>query len=197
MFPRFSILVLVASQVLLVRSSAQSSACPDGSPSQKRPEIRIIVDAVEFHGENSLSEAERATLTEEIKKTDFATSSVTQVDWADAIVEVAIRGAFQDKGYFKVFVQSTPHLVRAEEHELHYVLRLDIESGSQYRLGNVRFKNNQDGPSSSAKRYCASNSNWDLAICSMFSKFAGHSRQLRSCITPKATSTWFPRRKPT
>ena len=146
MFPRFGFLVLTASQVFLVQSSAQSSPCPDGSPSQQKPEIKVIVDAVEFHGENSLSEPERAVLAEDIKKTEFVTSSVTHDDWADAATEVAIRGALQDKGYFKVFAQSTPHLVRAEEHELHYVLRVDIESGPQYRLGNVRFKNNQDGP---------------------------------------------------
>jgi outer membrane protein assembly factor BamA len=146
MFPRFGTLVLIASQVFLVQSSAQSSTCPDGLPSQQKPEIRVIVDAVEFHGENSVSEAERAVLAEDIKKTDFVTSSATHDEWAYEVAEVAIRGAFQDQGYFKVFAQGTPHLVRAEEYELHYVLRLDIESGPQYRLGNVRFKNNQDGP---------------------------------------------------
>jgi hypothetical protein len=141
MFSRFGTLVLIASQVLLVRSSAQSSACPDGSPSQQKPETRVIVDAVEFHGENSLTEAERAAIAEEIKKTDFVTSSATHDDWAEAATEVAIRGALQDKGYFKVFAQSTTHLIRAEEHELHYVLRVDIESGPQYWLGNVLFVN--------------------------------------------------------
>src|ERR1700756_1954256 len=146
MFPRFGTLVLIASQIFLARSLAQSNACPDGSPSQQRPEIRIIVDAVEFHGENSLSEAERTALAEEIKKTDFVTSSPTHDDWANEVAEVPIRGALQDKGYFKVFAQSTPYLVRAEEHELHYVLRVDIESGPQYRLGNLRFKNKQEGP---------------------------------------------------
>jgi hypothetical protein len=143
---RFGIAVLIASQILLVRSSAQSNACPDGSPSQRKPEMRVIVDAVEFHGENPLSEAERTALAEEIKKTDFVTSSVTHDDWANEVADVPVRGALQDKGYFKVLPRGTPYLVRAEENELHYVLRLDIESGPQYRLGNVRFKNNQDGP---------------------------------------------------
>jgi hypothetical protein len=145
-FPRFGTLALIASQVFLVRSSAQSSSCSDNPPAQQKPELRVIVDAVEFHGENSLFEAERAALAEEIKRAEFVTSSVTHDDWADEVAEVAIGGAFQDKGYFKVLVQGTPYLVRAEEHELHYVLRLDIESGRQYRLGNVRFTNNQDGP---------------------------------------------------
>jgi hypothetical protein len=145
-FFRFGTLALIASQLFLLRSSAQSNACPDGLSSQQKPEIRVIVDAVEFHGENALSEGERTALTEEIKKTDFVTSSATHDDWVEAATEVTIRGALQDKGYFKVFAQSTPYLVRAEEHELHYVLRVDIESGPQHRLGNVRFKNNQDGP---------------------------------------------------
>ena len=144
MFPRFGTLALIASQVFLVRSSAQSNACPDASPSQQKPEIRVIVDAVEFHGENPLSEAERAVLAEDIKKTDFVTSSATHDEWANEVAEVAIRGALQDKGYFKVFAQSTPHLVRAEERELHYVLRVDIESGPQYRLRNVLIVNKDD-----------------------------------------------------
>jgi hypothetical protein len=141
MFPRFGTLVLIASQVFLVRSSAQTNGCPDGPPSQQKPEIRVIVDEVEFHGENPLSEAERAALTEEIKKTDFVSSSATDNDWATEVAEVAIRGALQSKGYFKVFAQSTTHLIRAEEHELHYVLRVDIESGPQFWLGNVLFVN--------------------------------------------------------
>jgi outer membrane translocation and assembly module TamA len=136
-FPRFGTLALIASQVFLVRSSAQSGACPDSVPSQQKTEMRVIVDAAEFHGENSLFEAERAALAEEIKKTEFVTSSVTHDDWADEVAEVAIRSAFQNKGYFKVLVQGTPYLVRAEEHELHYVLRLDIESGPQYWFGDV------------------------------------------------------------
>jgi Surface antigen variable number repeat len=146
MFPRFGTLVLIASQLFLVRSSAQSNLCPDGLPSQQKPEIRVIVDAVEFHGENPLSEVERTALAEEIKKTDFVTSSVTHDDWANEVADVPIRGALQDKGYFGVLPRGTPYLVRAEENELHCILRLDIESGPQYRLGNVRFKNNQDGP---------------------------------------------------
>jgi outer membrane translocation and assembly module TamA len=146
MFPRFGIPLLIASQVFLVQSAAQSSACPGDPPSQPKSAMRVIVDAVEFHGENHLSEAERDALAEEIRKGDFVASTVTQDDWATEVAEVGIRGALQNKGYLKVFAQSTPHLVHAEEHELHYVLRVDVESGTQYRLGNVRFKNNQDGP---------------------------------------------------
>lgn len=145
-FSRFGTLALIASQVFLVRSSAQSNACPDRLPSQQKTEMRVIVDAIEFHGENPLSEAERETLAEEIKKSDFVTSDVNHDDWANEIADVTIRGALQDKGYFKVLPQSTPFLVRAEENELHYVLRLEIESGHQYRLGNVRIKNSREGP---------------------------------------------------
>jgi hypothetical protein len=108
MFPRFGTLALIASQVFLVRSSAQSSTCPNDLPSQQKSEIRVIVDAVEFYGENSVSEAERAVLAEDLKKTDFVASSATHDEWAIEVAEVAIRGAFEDKGYFKVFAQSTP-----------------------------------------------------------------------------------------
>lgn len=143
---RFGILALIASQIFFVRSSAQSNACPGASPSQQKPEIRVIVDAVEFRGENPLSDPERTALAEQIKKTDFVTSSVTRDDWANEVADVPVRNALQDKGYFKVLPRGTPYLVRAEANELHYILRLDIESGPRYRLGNVRFKNKRDGP---------------------------------------------------
>jgi len=108
MFPRFGTLVLIASQVFLARSPAQSSTCPDDMSSQRKPEIRVIVDAVEFHGENSLSQAERTALAEDIKKTDFVTSSVTHDDWANEVAEVSNKGRVAGQGYFKVLPQATP-----------------------------------------------------------------------------------------
>jgi hypothetical protein len=52
----------------------------------------------------------------------------------------------QRKGYVKVLAEGKPYLVRAEERELHCILQITIQSGPQYRLGNVRFVNMDDGP---------------------------------------------------
>src|SRR5258708_18292026 len=101
MFPRFGTLVLIASQVFLARSPAQSSTCPDDMSSQQKPEIRVIVDAVEFHGENSLSQPERTALAEDITKTHFVTSSVTHDDWATEAADLPLSGAMHATGYLK------------------------------------------------------------------------------------------------
>ena len=164
MFPRFGILVLIASQVFLVRSSAQSGACPDSLPSQQKPELRVIVDAVEFQGENPLSEEERAILAAEIRRTEFVVSSATDDDWANEAVEVTVRGALQSKGYFKALPQGTPYLLRAQEGELHYVLRVTMQSGSQYRLGDVANAERSFARLSGRNRTNASDL-WNSAAC--------------------------------
>jgi hypothetical protein len=115
-------------------------------PSQQNapPQMKVVVDAVEFQSASPLSETERASPTAEIQKTEFVASGPFDDDWAKIVEEVIVRGELQSKGYYRVLVEGTPYLVRAQESELHYVLRVEVESGPQYRLGDLRFANNDD-----------------------------------------------------
>jgi len=107
----------------------------------------VLVDQVEFHGDNPLTEPQRADLAKKIQAQDFVlTPEEAQDSWAIEATEVFVRGTLQDLGYLKVLPQGTPFLIRATEHELHYALRIEMESGPQYRLGKVRFVSTQDAP---------------------------------------------------
>jgi outer membrane protein assembly factor BamA len=67
-------------------------------------------------------------------------------DWVGEILQAYVRTALPDRTYFRVLVTATPHLIRALQGELHYALSVEIESGPQYRLGDVHFANRQGSP---------------------------------------------------
>lgn len=140
----FGVLVLFVGQGSVSPLSAQSDACPPIAEHQPRG-IDVIVDQVELHG-NPFSDSDTAVLVRDIEHTHFTASSITDDDWANEIMEVPIRNTLQDSGYFRVLVEGSPYLIRAAGDGLHYGLRVEIESGPQYRLGDVRFVNKEDKP---------------------------------------------------
>jgi len=146
---RFGFLGLFAGQAFLTPGFAQSNACPSSQPAHQAqlPGTRVIVDQVEFHGDNPLSESEQANLVGEIQQHSFVISpGEPEKAWVDEATEVVIRGALQNKGYFRASVEGTPYLIRAVDSELHYAVRIELASGPQYRLGDVRFVSAQDTP---------------------------------------------------
>ena len=132
---------------------AQSDACPpsstaqtDQSAAQDNSESNVIIDAVEFHGANPLSDAQQSKLIGQIQKLPLSkTSAEADSDWAEYAAE-SVREELQDAGYFRALVVPKPFLIRADKLELHYALRIVIEDGPQYRLGDVHFKGNGDVP---------------------------------------------------
>jgi Surface antigen variable number repeat len=129
-------------------ASAQTIACAPDSPSQQpaAKKTPVIVDQLEFEGDNPLTESERADLLKKIQKDpDAVTSGPADDDWAIEDIEVFVRGALQDKGYMKVQLDGTPYLIRASNDGLHYALHVEIDGGPQYRLGQVHFKNSAEG----------------------------------------------------
>jgi len=145
----FGYLALFAGQSCPVSVFAQSNTCPLVQPLQKAgPEkTRVIVDQVEFQGDNPLTESERADLATEIQQHSFFIGpGESEDDWAGEPTQVTVRGALQDEGYFRAVAEATPYLIRASEQELRYALRIRVESGPQYHLGDIRIVNAQDTP---------------------------------------------------
>ena len=130
---------------------AQSNACP---PGQREPEddqtptgLKVVIDQVEFVGDNLLPQAEQAEAAKRIKENhEVFVSSETHHNWAEEAAEVVVRDAFQNRGYFRVLVHYTLFLIRATANELHYALQFQVESGPQYRLGMVRFESTNTSP---------------------------------------------------
>jgi outer membrane translocation and assembly module TamA len=129
--------VLVAPSLL----GAQSPACQEQvsavSPEAQRSKITIV--GVTFRGENPLSEEERAQLTKEIRHAKIdASKGDPDKDWVNKLEELTVRETMMEHGYFRALVEIRPYLVRAEAHERCYAIDVVIESGPQYRLGEIQ-----------------------------------------------------------
>jgi hypothetical protein len=135
---------LVLLQALTWSSSAcaqfiRDKGCP-ADPQVNSQRAAIVIESLEFDEEVSPAPEIRARLVEEFKQRGFHANSAADRDWEGELGE-EIRTAFQDQGYFRVIVDPTFGLIRAEASRLHYWVSVQVESGPQYRLGEVRFEN--------------------------------------------------------
>ncbi len=137
---RFCVLALLAALGSSCLASAQSKIrvdCDPRTPSTT-DRIKIIVTDVEFRGENPLPDSIRAQLVNDIQHLNLSvTLPEADSDWLGE-VEHPIREAIQKLGYFRGLLTTTPYLVLAESHERQYVVSVEIESGPQYRLGELQ-----------------------------------------------------------
>ena len=137
---RFGVLALFAALGSSCLASAQSQIrvdCHPHAPSTTE-RIKIIVTDVEFRGENPLPDSIRAQLVSDIQQLNLSvTLAEADSGWL-VEVERPIREAIQKLGYFRGLLTTTPYLVLAKSHERHYVVSVEIESGPQYRLGELQ-----------------------------------------------------------
>jgi len=137
---RFGVLALLAALGSSCLASAQSQVrvdCHPRAPSTTEG-IKIIVTDVEFRGENPLPDSVRAQLVSDIQQLNLNVAlAEADAGWLGE-VERPIREAIRKLGYFRVLLTTTPYLVLAESRERHYVVSVEIESGPQYRLGELR-----------------------------------------------------------
>ena len=142
-------LLAIAALAVSQAASAQTIACAPNfsSPQPSAKKTPVIVDQLEFEGDNPLTDAERADLLKKIQKDpDAVSSGPADDDWAIEDIEVLVRGALMDKGYAKPQLQGTPYLIRASNDGLHYALHVDVDTGQLYRLGDAAFANEKDKP---------------------------------------------------
>jgi len=100
------------------------------------PERKVIIDNVEFAAPTSLPESTRAEIVAEIKGQEHLETP----KWVAELEEVGVRGAFQDRGYFKVLATAEVHSIRSDAEYDHVAVTIHAEEGPQYRLGKVRFR---------------------------------------------------------
>ncbi len=98
---------------------------------------KIIIDDVKFEGPARLPDSgqEQAIITE-LKHHEFDAG----LDWLSEILEVPIRGAWQDHGFFKANATGQTEVVSEDSAYKHVVIRIHVDEGLQYRLGDVRFR---------------------------------------------------------
>ena len=133
--------VLTAKQGI---SSAGEAAHCFNTPDRRRSQepttqrIKITVTDVEFRGDNPLPDTIQAQLVRDIQQLNL-TIALSEADsgWLFEVVN-PIREAMRSLGYFKALVTATPYLVLAASQERRYVVSVEIESGPQYRLGELQ-----------------------------------------------------------
>src|ERR1700730_1052712 len=118
--------------------SSQDKGCPFRPTEDSHP--TVVIDSIEFQEGPGLAPELLERLGDQLKGRSFSVSSVVDDDWQGELGD-EIRTAVQEQGFFKVLVDVSGSLIRADANRLHYWVSVGTESGSQYRLGAVRFEN--------------------------------------------------------
>ena len=132
-----------AAQTLPKSSPACAPGCPatdqtaeTAEASEAKPHPNIVIGNVIFDGPTPPPDSQTAQrLIEEIKRDHWGAP-----DWLDEILEISIRTAWQEEGYFKVTATGESQIVLDDGDTQHVVLTIHVDAGMQYRLGNVAFR---------------------------------------------------------
>ena len=104
--------------------------------SEAKPHPKIIIDDVIFDGPTPPPDGQTShRVIEEIKSHKCANS-----DWLDEILEVSVRSAWQDNGYFKVLPEGKSQTVFEDAEGQHVIVTIHVDTRQQYWLGNVVFR---------------------------------------------------------
>jgi hypothetical protein len=96
----------------------------------------VVIDSVDFDGPITLPEPERLKLVDDLKKHEFDADS----KWLDEVAEVALRGTWQDLGYFKAVAEATARDTGGEALHEHVALTVHVEEGLQYFQGRLNIR---------------------------------------------------------
>jgi Surface antigen variable number repeat len=98
--------------------------------------IRLV--EVRFSGDTRLDGVDLKKCAADLKSRIYAGPG-----WTDSLLESVRVQYLQDKGYFKAKVKASTHQLPDQEDTHQFVITLDIDAGSQYRLGHITFRNNR------------------------------------------------------
>jgi outer membrane protein insertion porin family len=113
----------------------------DNNPPSRTPvqETKISIVGVEFQEDRPLSGAVREELAKDIQQpARWLTHDEPDTTWVDEAL-FPITETLRNQGYFKASVEGTPYLVRALPAERRYVLKVTVDSGPKFKLGQIRF----------------------------------------------------------
>jgi hypothetical protein len=102
---------------------------------------RNIIDDVIFDGPIHLPPAAVDELVTSIKQRESSASIDLLLEETE---EVAIRGAWQDNGYFKVEVSGRALPLGGDATSQHFSFIFHVDEGLQYRVGDIRFTKTPD-----------------------------------------------------
>jgi hypothetical protein len=122
---------------------AQEISASQDAQDVDQPSPKVTIVSIAFTPQSDLPDALRAQIIRIIKSSQLPYSPDDA--WLPELQEVDIRGALEDAGYFKCFVEADKFLVQATPAVRQYGLTLHIDAGARYSLGEVRFANAREG----------------------------------------------------
>jgi outer membrane protein assembly factor BamA len=110
--------------------------------------VTVRVNRVEFDKHKDIPEDAKGEISEELRSHVFHPEAHTAYldDLANEIAEVAVRGALQDRGYFKATGAAKLTTTDNQGSEISVAAIISAEPGPQYRAGDIRVES-ADGSS--------------------------------------------------
>ena len=106
------------------------------------PQVYVHVVRVEFDSDSGIPKVIQKEISkkEEGRTWKMETDSDYMKDVANESAEVAVRGALQDAGYFRVLTEAKLTVLKRDGAKIDVVEHVSAEVGDQYRLGKIRFE---------------------------------------------------------
>lgn len=132
----------LASLIPPLVSKVDSQECDGLSPRSLNAaqQIKISIASVEFPIGDALPDEIRTRLIRNVEEKEFSLAPETpDSDWLNELDGVVVRDVLANAGYYLAQTRTIPYLIRAERHQRFYAVRIEGESGRQYRLAEVEF----------------------------------------------------------
>jgi hypothetical protein len=145
------LLAVVYSLLLAAPGNAQFPPIPKGcSPPSGLLDLRdpsvpkVTIEHVDFDGPIHLPDSALAQAIADLNDQDW---NARKPDWVDWFVEVGLKGAWQDRGYYKVQVAAEAHSLGGDAKGEKFLVTAHVTEGLQYHLGDLQFVNARPGES--------------------------------------------------
>lgn len=108
------------------------------------PRFKVHVIRVEFDSRDGVPADVREEISTELRSRVFRCvlrcdpETVYLYDLANEIAEVTVRGAFRDRGYFRVAAGAKLTPLKREGEDISVVASISVRPGPQYRTGDIR-----------------------------------------------------------
>jgi hypothetical protein len=103
---------------------------------------KVIVERVDFDGPIHLSDSVIRDAVAYLNDLDL---SASHPGWIDQFTEIGLRGAWQDRGYFRAKVTAEAHSLGRDAGEERFLVTAHVAEGLQYHLGDLRFVDARPG----------------------------------------------------
>jgi hypothetical protein len=110
------------------------------SPAPVPSPVRVRVTSVDFAATDTIPQDAKEEISAELRSHVFQpnTDSAYLNDVANEIAEVNVRGALQNRGYFKATPAANLTTIQSEGTEISVAAKISAEPGPQYRAGSIR-----------------------------------------------------------